>query len=119
LSGSYPDPTVVHAQDAEELGGINAEGFLRKKVSRSVVFPAASIQAHACSLFSYSAPGLEYEAQSGDVSIVAGDEAFENTSLNAFGAAQGAGEESIAFEVCNPTNSPVTGAGHLRLLVVS
>jgi hypothetical protein len=87
-------------------------------VSRSVALPAAKVQPHACLLFTYSAPGLGYEAESGDVSIVGGDEAFENTGLSAFGAAQKKGEESIAFEVCNPTNSEVTGAGHLTILVV-
>jgi hypothetical protein len=119
LSGSYPNPTVLHAQDAEELGGVAAEGFLQKKISRSITLSAASLQPHACALFSYSAPGLGYEAESGDISIVGGDEAFENTGLNAFGAAQEPGEESIAFELCNPNNAVTAATGHLRIIVVS
>jgi hypothetical protein len=119
LAGTYPDPTVLRAQDAEALEGIAAEGFLRKKLSRRVTFPAAEIRPHSCALFSYSKPGLEYVAESGDISIVAGDRAFENTSLNALGAAQEEGTEEVDFEICNPTNSAATGAGRVTILVVS
>ncbi len=130
LSGTYPDPTVEHAAEADQaafaaeaglaeeatfLNGISSSGFLRYKLSLTVTFNAGEV-APGCSNFQVSNAG--YTAQAGDYSLAIGNRTFGLTGLEANGLVQEEGTTAVAIQICNPTSAPITGSGAIRVIVV-
>jgi hypothetical protein len=123
LDGTYPDPGVLHAQEAtlaanaEKLGGIVPSGFLKYRLSRTASFSGGVEEIEpGCHNFTTTVTGFTTEA--GDYSIVLGNRSFLQAGLEVNGAVQEEGSEAILFQVCNPTTERLTAVGQVRVIVV-